>query len=195
MLLNPEELKMIRTPNFQTGKRILAIFVLLVVSPFVSSRLAASQNPNNSEKLPVYVKLRGIDGKMYDVADMKGQVVLVSFGATWCDPCNEEVEALEELKAEYRDKPVRFIWVSVERKNQVSDSALRAFSKFHKMSYTVLRDPTQLTYAQFSMRVRLPLVVFFDRNGKLAGPKHFGMAEPEDYKRLMRSQIDHLLTS
>jgi thiol-disulfide isomerase/thioredoxin len=195
MLLNPEELKMIRKPKFQAGKRILAIFVLLGVSPFVSSKLAVSQNPSNSEKLPVYVKLRGIDGKMYDVADMKGQVVLVSFGATWCDPCNEEVEALEELKAEYRDKPVRFIWVSVERKNQVSDGGLRAFSKFHKLSYTVLRDPTQLTYAQFSMRVRLPLVVFFDRNGKFAGPKHFGMAEPEDYKRLMRSQIDHLLTS
>jgi cytochrome c biogenesis protein CcmG/thiol:disulfide interchange protein DsbE len=195
MLLDPEELKMFRKPKFQACKRILAVFVLLGASPFVSSRLAVSQNLSNSEKLPVYVKLRGIDGKMYDVADMKGQVVLVSFGATWCDPCNEEVEALEELKAEYRDKPVRFIWVSVERKNQVSDSGLRAFSKFHKMSYTVLRDPTQLTYAQFSMRVRLPLVVFFDRNGKFAGPKHFGMSDPEDYKRLIRSQIDHLLTS
>jgi thiol-disulfide isomerase/thioredoxin len=186
---------MFHTRNFQAGIRILSIVVLLGVSPFPSSRVAVSQNLSNSEKLPVYVKLRGIDGKMYDVADMKGQVVIVSFGATWCDPCNEEVEALEELKAEYRDKPVRFFWVSVERKNQVSDSGLRAFSKYHKMSYTVLRDPTQLTYAQFSMRVRLPLVVLFDRNGKFAGPKHFGMAEPEDYKRLMRSQIDHLLTS
>ena len=175
--------------------RFAVWIVVIGITSVVLVGSSGAQTGGNSSKLPVYVKLHGVDGKMYDVAEMKGQVVLVAFGATWCEPCNEEVEALEELKKEYRNKPVQFIWVSVERKNQISDSALRSFAKFHKMTYPVLRDPTELTYAQFSMRVRLPLVVFFDRNGNFAEPRHFGMSESADYKQLMRSQIDRLLAS
>ncbi|HYY56433.1 MAG TPA: TlpA disulfide reductase family protein, partial [Pyrinomonadaceae bacterium] len=58
----------------------------------------------------VGIKLRGIDGKTYDIALMKGNILLVSFGATWCAPCAKELRALEELKSEYHDKPVRFLW-------------------------------------------------------------------------------------
>jgi thiol-disulfide isomerase/thioredoxin len=169
---------------------ILIALSLLVVAP-----LGAAQSQSSTASLPVYVKLRGLDGKTYDVSEMKGEVVLVSFGATWCVPCADELNALEQLKAEFKGKPVRFVWVSIERKDQISDSGLRSFVKEHKLSFTVLRDPTQLTYAQFSTRVRVPLVVLFDREGRQAEPKHFGMATPEQYKRIMRSHIDRLLAS
>jgi thiol-disulfide isomerase/thioredoxin len=169
--------------------------ILIALSLLVAAPMGAAQNTSNTTKLPVYVKLRGIDGKTYDVSEMKGEVVLVSFGATWCVPCADELKALEQLKAEFNGKPVRFVWVSIEGRDQISDSALRSFVKQHKLSFTVLRDPTQLTYAQFSTRVRVPLVVLFDREGRQAEPKHFGMATPEQYKSIMRSHIDRLLAS
>jgi len=142
----------------------------------------------------VNIKLRGIDGKMYDIAEMKGSVLLVSFGATWCSPCALELRALEELRAEYRDQPVKFLWVSIDRREQLSDGALRAFVKENKLTFPVLRDPTQLTYAQFSTRTRLPYVVFFDREGRLAAPKHVGMTQPEEYKKIIRDNLNKLLT-
>jgi thiol-disulfide isomerase/thioredoxin len=139
------------------------------------------------------IKLRGIDGEMYDIAEMKGKIVLVSFGATWCAPCAAELRALEELQTEYRDKPVRFLWVSLDRREQLTDGALRDFVKANKLSFPVLRDPTQLTFAQFSTRMRLPYVIFFDREGRLAPPRHTGMAEPELYKKTIRENLDKLL--
>jgi peroxiredoxin len=141
----------------------------------------------------VNIKLRGVDGKMYDIAEMKGNVLLVSFGATWCSPCWAELRALEELKNEYRDQPVKFLWVSIERREQISDGGLRDFAKEQKLSFPVLRDPTQLTYAQFSNRTRLPYVVFFDKVGNLAAPRHAGMTQPEVYKKIIRDNLDKLL--
>jgi thiol-disulfide isomerase/thioredoxin len=169
--------------------------ILIALSLLGAAPLAAAQNASGTAKMPVYLKLRGLDGKTYDVSEMKGEVVLVSFGATWCLPCADELAALEQLKTEFKGKPVRFVWVSIEGRDQISDSDLRSFVKQHKLSFTVLRDPTQLTYAQFSTRVRVPLVVLFDRDGRQVEPKHFGMATPEQYKKIMRSHIDRLLAS
>jgi peroxiredoxin len=142
----------------------------------------------------INIKLRGIDGKTYDIAEMKGNVLLVSFGATWCSPCAMELRALEELRAEYRDQPVKFLWVSIDRREQLSDGGLRAFVRENKLTFPVLRDPTQLTYAQFSTRTRLPYVVFFDKEGRLAAPKHVGMTQPEEYKKIIRDNLNKLLT-
>jgi thiol-disulfide isomerase/thioredoxin len=143
----------------------------------------------------VYVKLRGIDGKLYDVAEMKGKIVLVSFGATWCTPCTTELHALEELQNEYRAQPVRFLWVSLDQREHMSDRDLRDFAKANKLSLTVLRDATQLTYAQFSTSIRLPFVIFFDKEGRLAAPRHVGMAKPEEYKKIIRDNLNKLLSA
>ena len=175
-------------------KRILAT-VLIVVAALTCTGLwsaLASQSDAQSTNDPL-IRLRGIDGKTYDIAEMKGNILLVSFGATWCSPCTTELRALEELQTEYRDRPVKFLWVSLDRRERLSDDGLRDFVKEHKLTFPVLRDPTQLTYAQFSTRIRLPFVIFFDKDGKLAAPKHTGMSQPELYKKTIRENLDKLL--
>ena len=143
---------------------------------------------------PISLKLKGVDGKTYDVAEMRGQVIIVSFGATWCKPCEWELTALEELKVEYAKQPVRFLWVSVDTKQQASDAWLRQYAKLHHMTIPVLRDPDFAVFAQFNDRLRLPMVVFFDRRGEFAAPRHTGMsADPIEYKLKIRARLDALL--
>jgi len=142
----------------------------------------------------VSIKLRGIDGKTYDLAEMRGEVVVVSFGATWCKPCEWELAAVEDLKKEFQDQPVRFLWVSIEGE-EVSDQKLRDYAKSLKMTIPVLRDPTQTAIAQFTERVRLPTVVFFDKGGAFVPPRHTGMSrDPETYKNFMRGRLNALLS-
>lgn len=138
-------------------------------------------------------KLSGIDGKSYDLTKMHGSVVLVSFGATWCTPCSAELLALEELKREYKDKPVKFFWVSIEHDDQVSDKDLEKYARARKLTFPVLRDPMQLVFGQFTKRVRLPLVVFYDKEGRPDMPVHFGMGAPQVYKDRMRERLNKLL--
>src|SRR4051812_24394180 len=74
-------------------------------------------------------RLKGLDGKFYDTTEMRGDVLVVSFGATWCVPCAWEQVAVEELKVEYTGKPVRFLWVSIEETKRVSNNILRHYVK------------------------------------------------------------------
>lgn len=149
----------------------------------------------NQPEEPAGIQLKGADGKSYDIANMRGQVVLVSFGATWCLPCKEELHALEQLKKEYRDKPVKFLWISIESETEVTDSGLRSYAKQLKLSFPVLRDPDKRTFARFSQRLRLPTILFFDREGKLSPPNHVGMAAIPVYMAKMRERLDKLLTN
>jgi thiol-disulfide isomerase/thioredoxin len=144
---------------------------------------------------PASISLKGADGKTYDIGKMRGQVVLVSFGATWCIPCKEELKAIELLKKEYSDRPVKFIWISIESEEDVSDSGLRSYAKQLKLTFPVLRDPDKSTFARFSQRMRLPTILFFDRDGKLSPPNHVGMAAIPVYMAKMRERLDKLLTA
>jgi thiol-disulfide isomerase/thioredoxin len=144
---------------------------------------------------PNDISLRGADGKTYDIASMRGQVVLVSFGATWCQPCKEELKALEQLKKEYKDRPVKFVWISIESEEDVSDGDLRSYAKQLKISFPVLRDPDKRTFARFSQRLRLPTILFIGRDGRLSLPNHVGMAEIPVYMAKMRERLDKLLAN
>jgi cytochrome c biogenesis protein CcmG/thiol:disulfide interchange protein DsbE len=171
---------------------LASLYATLFCASLIQAQGQDSATALSSEEPPT-IQLRGVDGKDYDVASMRGQVVLVSFGATWCEPCKEELKALEQLKKEYSDKPVRFLWISIESEEEVSNSGLRSYAKQLKLSFPVLRDPDKRTFARFSQRLRLPTILFFDRDGKLVPPNHVGMAAIPVYMAKMRERLDKIL--
>jgi thiol-disulfide isomerase/thioredoxin len=139
-------------------------------------------------------RLKGLDGKFYDTAEMRGDVLVVSFGATWCVPCAWEMVAVEELKVEYSGKPVKFLWVSVEDEKRTSNNVLRYYVKERRMTVPVLRDPRGEAVSQFSPGNRIPVVVFFDREGHFDAPAHNGMSQDITvYKQLVRDRVNALL--
>lgn len=140
------------------------------------------------------MKLQGLDGVVYDLRDPRGNVVLVSFGATWCAPCSTELKALEELLTEYRNQPVKFYWVSIESPDQVSNSVLKRYAKERRVSFPVLRDTAKMVFSQFSPRVRLPMIVLMGKDGRVDPPVQFGMqSRPEAYKADVRARLNKLL--
>ena len=173
--------------------RLLFLFAaFLFAAPIwdASAQTSAASNPSS-----VSVKLKGADGKTYDLGGMRGNILLVSFGATWCEPCKEELKALEQLKKEYKDKPVKFLWVSIEGEEEVTDRDLRDYAKKIKFSFPVLRDPDRLTFARYSTRMRVPTILFFDKTGRLSLPNHIGMTAINLYLPKLRERLDKLLAA
>jgi peroxiredoxin len=164
--------------------------VLLALSCMFPAR--AQERPLNGK--PTF-KLLDLEGRMNDLGDLHGHVVLISFGATWCAPCTAELHALEEVIKEYDGKPVKFFWVSIESPEQATDSALRRYAKQRKVSFPVLRDSSQAVFLQFTTRVRLPMIVMLAKDGNVDQPVQFGMRSPvEAYKSDIRARLNKLLT-
>jgi peroxiredoxin len=166
---------------------------LLAIAIVGGSLFPASSQMKTATTAP-NMKLQGLDGRIYDMNDLRGNVVLISFGATWCAPCSTELRALEELLVEYRSQPVKFYWVSIERPDEVTNAALKRYAKERKVSFPVLRDTGKMVFSQFSPRVRLPMIVLLGKDGRVDGPAQFGMRSPaEAYKADMRARLNKLL--
>jgi peroxiredoxin len=167
-------------------------FIAIIATVIGSAHPAASRPP--AALSDPSIKFQGIDGHDYDFDGMRGNVMLVSFGATWCVACTAELRALEELKREYAGKPVNFFWVSIEGEDQVTNSGLKRYAKERKLTIPVLRDPSKSVYLQFSSRIRLPMILFFDKKGCVDAPAHFGLRSPVDlYKADIRTRLNKLL--
>jgi thiol-disulfide isomerase/thioredoxin len=55
-----------------------------------------------------------ITGSEVSIKALRGKVVVVDFWATWCGPCVAEMPQMKKLYAEYKDKGVEFIGVSLD---------------------------------------------------------------------------------
>jgi thiol-disulfide isomerase/thioredoxin len=69
-----------------------------------------------------------ISGKKISVADLKGKVIVVDFWATWCGPCVGEMPKMKKLYAEFKDKGVEFIGVSLDQNE--AQGGLKALKEF-----------------------------------------------------------------
>jgi thiol-disulfide isomerase/thioredoxin len=180
--------------------------LLLLCLPFfypVSDGGVSRRPPESGDG--AVLRLKSVDGRTYDIREMRGNVILVSFGATWCLPCRGELAALEQLKREYAGRPVKFLWVNIEGADEISDGRLREYAKGLKLTLPVLRDTTRGAYSDFAARVPsplkqsvktpVPLVVFIDAAGHFAPPGHFGMTSAGSYKAMVRARLDGLLSS
>lgn len=93
----------------------------------------------------------------------RGQVVLVNFWASWCPPCVDETPSLQELSVKLQKMGVEVIGVSVDQ----DETALRKFVAENHLSFPIVRDPDQVTAAQFGT-FKFPETYILDRDGRVA---------------------------
>lgn len=115
-------------------------------------------------------RLRG-DGAL-GLGDLRGKVVLVNFWATWCQPCEDEMPAMERLYDRLDRDGFELVAVSVDE----DEAAVRAFRERLALSFPILLDSDKrvsLAYQTF----RYPESFLIDRRGvvveRYIGPKEW----------------------
>jgi thiol-disulfide isomerase/thioredoxin len=156
-------------PQLFVMKLLLKIvgFLLLWV-PLQANAVEKISVTLNAELQREITKLPVIKGDILRTNDLKGQVVLISFFASWCPPCNTEFQHLNDFQAAYRGKPLKIIAINYfEDLGGFKDDGERLdrFIYRHKPKFHVLKGNDALA-KQFEDVQRIPTVFIFDQKGQ-----------------------------
>lgn len=155
--------------------------------------LAASTAVPAQSAAPEF-SLRAIDGETVTSSSLRGEVVVLAFGASWLPLTRNQMEAVKKLADQYAGRGVAVYWVSTESespksKNYASDEQLRALAQKYKA--TVLRDPDDAVSKRLGVD-QLPSVVIIDKQGNVAD-KIGGMDPNADLAKQLAERLNKLL--
>jgi peroxiredoxin len=166
---------------------MLNLAVLTVLTMIFNAALAQTQE----------IKLRSIDGQNVNLSDLRGKVVVMSFGGTWVPMTSRELPALQKIADRFSDRGVQVYWVSINSarpgaRTYASDANIQEFAQKNNLRVKMLRDPDQEAYRFYGLDA-LPTLVILDRDGKVAR-KHvgFGTDQGEAYNQTIR-EVEQLL--
>jgi thiol-disulfide isomerase/thioredoxin len=95
-----------------TARSVVALLSLAVVLAIAPSALFAGIR--KGDRAAEFVAVTTEDGKRFSLKKHKKAVVVLTFGASWCEPCKKELPALEKLAAKYDGKNVIFLAVNID---------------------------------------------------------------------------------
>jgi len=136
--------------------RVLLRALLLVALAAGTTQVSASPDPAPGFALPA----RG--GGKVSLEQLKGQVVMLNFWASWCGPCRQEMPLLEQMYKRYASLGFTLLGVNVEANSGDAERWLAQTP----VSFPILFDRENTVSALYAVNA-MPSTVFIDRSGKV----------------------------
>ena len=141
--------------------------------------------------------LRSIDGQTVTSDSLRGEVVVLAFGASWLPLSKTQLQGVRKLADQYSDRGVVVYWVSTESedsksKNYASDDQLRSFSQRYALKVTVLRDPDGGVSKKMGVD-QLPSIVILDKQGNIVGNPIGGLDPGGNLAGQLADRLDKIL--
>ena len=108
------------------------------------------------------LSLTDIKDKTKSLKSFRGEVLLVSFWASWCPPCIREMPSINRLSQHFKNKKFRVVSVNIGE----TKADINKFLNKHSLRGEVLMDPTLNAYKKWKIYV-IPSNFLIDKNGKM----------------------------
>jgi peroxiredoxin len=132
--------------------------------------------------------LTTLDGKKVSLSSYRGKVVVLSFWATWCAPCKEEMPAMEALYRDIRARGFEILAVDAMEER----ATVEKFVKQYGYTFPVLLDTKGDVSGLYGAQA-LPTNYIIDSDGSVRA-RVVGIGGPKWTSPEMRAVFDHLLS-
>jgi cytochrome c-type biogenesis protein len=141
-----------------------------------SADTSSNVEPSSSSGNLTDFVLKDVNGRSHALTDYLGKkVILISFWATWCEPCKKEMVQLQALFDEHRDSGLMILSISMDEPETQGD--VRTYIKQRGYTFPVLLDTeTQVTNqlnprraAPFSLVIGKDEIIAWEHEGYVPG--------------------------
>ena len=173
--------------RFSSRKRFLAGFLMVLLAG-----MAVAQGRG-----PVQFSLRSVDGQTITSDSLRGEVVVLAFGASWLPLSRTQLQGVRKLADQYSSRGVAVYFVSTESddaksKNYATDEQLRSFAQRYGLKVTVLRDPDGLVSKKMGVD-QIPSIIILDKQGNVAGDPIGGLDPGGNLAGQLADRLDKIL--
>jgi peroxiredoxin len=141
-------------PSSARRRAIVAVAAAVVLS-IAAGAVAGQQD----------FKLKELDGEWFRLADHQGEVVYVTFWATWCVPCRRELPLIEKMYTELAEQG--FLVVGVNTDPAANKSKIKPFVNRYRLTFPTVLDPDNNVHDTYNPTRELPYGLLIDRDGNL----------------------------
>jgi len=180
LMKNRKMIEVIRPVNGYVALMVLAIsFILpsqvladdnLVIGEEAPQFILSSVNPSKCGLLGRF----SLNNFKFMEEEVRPKAYVITFFATWCEPCKKELRFLQDLYTKYKDRGLMVVNISID-KDDDSYSTLVELVNQYDLTFPVLWDPYAVTGKRYKVPNTLPYEVILDADGRvvrvLIGPK------------------------
>ena len=122
----------------------------------------ASANELEVGRMAPPITLHTLDGKQISLQDLRGKVVIVTFWASWCVPCRDELPVLSRYAQAHAGDGLAVLGFSLDSPDDIEQ--VRAVARSLSFPVGLLSDPHVPGYGRIW---HLPVSFTIDRDGRL----------------------------
>lgn len=134
----------------------------LIAVAVTSMLFATTVNAEVLEGMAPDFTLKSRSGENVKLSELRGEVVMINFWASWCAPCRQEMPLLEEMYKKYNDLGFVLLGVNVEEDSSKAGDLLKEVPVSFPVLFDNKNDVTKLYKV-----VAMPSTVMVDRDGKM----------------------------
>lgn len=133
---------------------------------------------------PLALKGRTVEGKPFDIARLRGNVVLVHYWATWCQPCKQDMEIIKDLQKEFASEKFNIVGVNLD----AQPGEVTRYFRTEKPRWTHLYEDGGLeSRLAADMGVfTLPVMLLVDERGRVVNRQIHGAQLEKEIRKLLK---------